>query len=75
VDMRLPFSYSHLLDDVLVKDFQLFCFSAGFYNLICAMSVLCNHCVDSRSQWPRGLRRRSPAARLLILWVRIPPQA
>ena len=29
----------------------------------------------SRSQWPRGLRRRSMAARLLRLWVRIPPGA
>jgi hypothetical protein len=28
-----------------------------------------------RSQWPRGLRRRSTAARLLRLWVRIPPGA
>ena len=28
-----------------------------------------------RSQWPRGLRRRSSAARLLKLWVRIPPGA
>ena len=26
-----------------------------------------------RSQWPRGLRRRSAAARLLRTWVRIPP--
>jgi len=26
-----------------------------------------------RSQWPRGLRRGSAAARLLTLWVRIPP--
>ena len=26
-----------------------------------------------RSQWPRGLRCRSTAARLLSLWVRIPP--
>jgi hypothetical protein len=26
-----------------------------------------------RSQWPRGLRRRSAAARLLGLWIRIPP--
>ena len=26
-----------------------------------------------RSQWPRGIRRRSGAARLLRLWVRIPP--
>ena len=29
----------------------------------------------SRSQWPRGLRRRSSAALLLRLWVRIPPGA
>ena len=28
-----------------------------------------------RSQWPRGLRRRSAAARLLRWWVRIPPGA
>jgi len=28
-----------------------------------------------RSQWPRKLRRRSSAARLLRLWFRIPPGA
>ena len=28
-----------------------------------------------RSQWPRGLRRRSTVARLLRSWVRIPPRA
>jgi hypothetical protein len=28
-----------------------------------------------RSQWPRGLRRGSAAARLLGLWVRIPQRA
>ena len=28
-----------------------------------------------RSQWPRGLRRRSAAARILRSWVRIPPGA
>jgi len=28
-----------------------------------------------RSQWPRGLRRRSTDARLLRSWVRIPPRA
>ena len=28
-----------------------------------------------RSQWPRGLRRRSSAAHLLRLLVRIPPGA
>jgi len=30
---------------------------------------------NCRSQWPRGLRRRSTAARLLGLWVRISPRA
>ena len=29
----------------------------------------------SRSQWPRGLMRRSVASRLLRLWARIPPGA
>ena len=31
--------------------------------------------IVSRSQWPRGLRRRSATARLLRSWVRIPPGA
>ena len=34
-----------------------------------------NNKPTGRSQWPRGLRRRSLAARLLRLWVRIPPRA
>jgi type II secretory pathway component PulM len=29
---------------------------------------------DSRSQWQRGVRRRSVAARLLGMWVLIPPE-
>jgi hypothetical protein len=29
--------------------------------------------LNSQSQWPCGLRRRSAAARLLRLWVRISP--
>ena len=29
--------------------------------------------INCRSQWPRGLRRRSAAARVLRSWVRIPP--
>jgi hypothetical protein len=31
--------------------------------------------LECRSQWPRGLRRGSMAARLLGLWVLIPPTA
>jgi len=34
--------------------------------------VVCRLC---RSQWPRGLRRRSTVTRLLRVWVRIPPGA
>ena len=30
--------------------------------------------IECRSRWPRGLRRRSVAARLLRLRVRIPPR-
>ena len=33
------------------------------------------HYIWCRSQWPRGLRRGSVAARLMRLWVRIPPRA
>jgi hypothetical protein len=32
-------------------------------------------CIVRRSQWPRGLRRRSMAARLLRSWVRSSPEA
>ena len=31
--------------------------------------------ISCRSQWSRGLRRRSTAARQLRLWIRIPPGA
>ena len=31
--------------------------------------------VNYRPQWPRGLRRRSAAARVLRSWVQIPPEA
>ena len=45
---------------------------------LCTESLPSCNCVVagvSRSQWPRGLRRRSTAARLLRLWVLIPPVA
>ena len=41
-------------------------FNSAFKGLIIFILLL---------QWPRGLRRRSSAARLLRLWVRIPPGA
>ena len=39
----------------------------SYYSTLCGLSC--------RSQWPRGLRRRSAAARLLRSWVLIPPGA
>ena len=33
----------------------------------------CRNYLKRRSQWSRGLRRRSVAARLLRSWVRVPP--
>ena len=37
--------------------------------------VMYRQFIHIRSQWPRGLSCRSLAARLLRLWVRIPPGA
>ena len=37
------------------------------------MKFICADNVDGLFLWPRGLRRRSAASRLLRLWVRIPP--
>ena len=36
-------------------------------------SITDSNIFDWQSQWPRRLRRKSAAARLLRLWVRIPP--
>jgi len=41
----------------------------------CCYSVSKRKPFNCRSQWPRGLRRVSAAARLLGLWVQIPPGA
>ena len=40
---------------------------------LCAVNEEADNSIDCPSQWPHGLRRRSTAARLLRLWVRIPP--
>ena len=45
----------------IVADTQRGCCTLKFYSRLC------------QSQWPRGLMRRSAAARMLRLWVRIPP--
>ena len=41
----------------------------GHFKKVFPKNIIC------QSQWPRGLRRRSAAARLLRLWVRSPPGA
>ena len=43
-------------------------------NFLCSYFFILS-CLPCRSQWPRGLRRKSAAARLLKLWFRIPPGA
>ena len=48
-------------------------FNSGFKGLI--MGFFLTRRKRCRSQWPRGLSRRSGAARLLRSWVRIPPGA
>ena len=45
------------------------------YILLNSHHLLTRKLKTSGSRWPRGLRRRSAAARLLRLWVRIPPGA
>ena len=41
----------------------------------CRTNIVLYSSINFRSQWPRGLRCRSTSARLLRLWVRIPPGA
>ena len=55
---------------------QYLCRKLGFCRYCSSRTkiTLCTK-VFCRSQWPRCLRRRPAAARLLRLWVRIPPGA
>jgi len=48
---------------------------AGALCIYCTCTIYGVHASYSRSQRPRGLRRRSAAAPLLRAWVRIPPGA
>jgi len=69
----LRFVFKRLIDSSLhfnkQQYFELNCNISMFY-----CCVLCSYSIDPcRSQRPRGLRRRSAAAHLLRLWVRIPP--
>ena len=54
---------------------DMFFFLNQIYATCCLLCpVLCVvYELNGRSQWPRGLRRRSATAHLVRTWVRIPP--
>jgi hypothetical protein len=58
--------------DIFVMLVVNICNILGLNTTAAIILLLKENCV-SRSQWPRGLRHGSAAARLLGLWVRIPP--
>ena len=62
----------HLVYLELVNEFLNTIYIRLYFRFIGLQGVM-KH--TSRSQRPRGLRRRCSAARLLRLWVRIPPGA
>ena len=62
----------YISDIKLTQIFKKFCSDFKLIQLTYFNSIMF---YDGRSQWPRGLRRRSSAARLLRSWVRIPPRA
>ena len=69
-DALSSFSYHQSLTDTMTY----YLFNTHF-NIILPLIFTSPNSLPGRSQWPRGLRRRSLAARLLRLWVRIPPGA
>ena len=66
---NLPCHVSHLFYNTRWIILKEFCNVVTYY---CPNNTVMTH---SRSQWPSGLRRKSSAASLLRLWVRIPPAA
>ena len=71
-----PFNIFRIVTDISAQVFQFWLWTflsrTGCRRKIHSVRPMIQDC---RSQWPRGLRRRSAAARLLRLWVRIPPGA
>ena len=53
---------------------RLACCCVWYTQELHRLIMICKNAL-CRSQWPRGLRRSSTAARLLRSWVRIPPGA
>ena len=68
VSLFTRFKY-RLLIVLRVSPLQLLLQTWEVFNLIILALLTC----FCQSQWPRGLRRGSAAARLLRLWVRFPP--
>ena len=72
-----PRSYNRSQLALLTKQTDLRNNESSSWN--CVYRAFCMHlqCITNkcRSQWPRGLRSGSAAARLLGLWVQIPPGA
>jgi len=64
-------SFPNLVCSLFYICSQHFIIAAAF-NINISMWLVWTNCL---SQWPRGLRRGSAAARLLGMWVRIPPRA
>jgi len=52
-----------------------FQFALNLAGTVHVLHIFAHYMIQYRSQWPGSLRRRSLAARLLRLWVRIPPEA
>ena len=63
------YTFTHVINIIIIFYYSLRYFFQERV-LYCLLYVL-----TCRSQWPRGLRRRSAAARLLRSWVRIQPGA
>ena len=53
--------------------YSMFLFKLAIQLFLCFLTLISRISRLRRSQWLRGLMRRSVAARLLRLWVRIPP--
>ena len=71
---RQHITYTHITASVFTPQTPQNCNSHDFDNYPFLAYIYITYINFRRSQWPRGLRRRSVAARLLKLWVRVPPE-
>ena len=72
--LRMVYKTPKHVWEILVKK-KIYIYIQQIYNVCLIGGFKKSTDVQCRSQWPRSLRRRSAAARLLRLWVRIPPGA